>query len=185
MDIFQIAEENFLISFAIVFGIALLQGSVLGRGIRKRFPRLKIHARLFSIVLLTLFSINAIVNVLKFVIPDKIAVSDLTVPATPEEGLTFVINVLGLNAGFGTVLAMFISVTLILLFRFAELSKITRYFIFGISVVMLSVAIVTRFTDFVPTIFQIIMYTVYQSGLTIGIFLVTRRKETDVISELK
>ncbi len=44
MDLFEIAQEHFLISFAIVIGIGALQGGILGRGIRERFPSLKIHA---------------------------------------------------------------------------------------------------------------------------------------------
>ena len=38
LDILQIAEENFLVTFGIVFGIGLLQGAILARGIRRRFP---------------------------------------------------------------------------------------------------------------------------------------------------
>ena len=41
LDLLQIAEENFLITFGIVFGIGLLQGAILARGIRKKFPKLK------------------------------------------------------------------------------------------------------------------------------------------------
>ena len=59
LDILQIAEENFLITFGIVFGIGLLQGAILARGIRKRFPKLKKYAKGISIILLILFAINA------------------------------------------------------------------------------------------------------------------------------
>ena len=41
LDILQIAEENFLITFGIVFGIGSLQGAILARGIRRKFPKLK------------------------------------------------------------------------------------------------------------------------------------------------
>ena len=177
MDIFAIAEENSLITFSIIIGIGLLQGSILGRGIRNRFPSLKRHARAASIILLLLFSINAIANVLKFAIPEKISVSELTIPATAEEGFALMFTVLGLNAGFGTVIATFVSISLILFLKFANLPSIARYFIFAISVIVLIVALVSRFTDFVPTFFQILMYVFYQFGLTIGIFLVTRRKD--------
>ena len=44
LDILQIAEENFLVTFGIVFGIGLLQGAILARGIRRRFPKLKKYA---------------------------------------------------------------------------------------------------------------------------------------------
>ena len=185
MDILSIAEENFLISLGIVLGVGLLQGLVLGRGIRKKFPRLKIHARIVSIFLLVLFTINTIANVIKFAIPDKITLSELTIPTTPEEGISLMINILGLNTGFGTAIAMFISITLILMFRFAQIPNIARYFIFAISVITVSVFFIARFTDYVPTTFQIILYALYQFGITIGVFVVTRRKESDMISEFE
>lgn len=185
MNLFEIAEENFLISFAIVLSIGILQGSILGRGIRKRFPRLKRHARVVSFILLILFSFNALASVLKFAVPEKLSITDLTVPTTTEEGYAFLINVLGLNAGFAVIVAMFISITIILFLRFAELSKPTRYFIFTISVITILVAGINRFTDYVPTVFQILMYAFYQVGFTIGIFLVTRRQETDVLPEFE
>ena len=104
MDILSIAEDNYIISFGIVIGVGLIQGAILGRGIRNRFPSLKKHARIVSLVLLTLFLINAGANIIKFATPEKIAISDLTIPSTPEEGLSFLINILGLNAGLGTVI---------------------------------------------------------------------------------
>jgi len=185
MDLLQLAEENYLISFTVILGIGLFQGGILARGIRHRFPGLKRHARLDSAILLILFSLNAAANVFKFVIPGKFSISDLTVPLTAEEGYTFVINVLGLNAGFAMVTAMFISITIILLLRFADLSRPVRYFIFTISVIMFLIAGINKFTDYIPTLFQILMYVIYQFGLTVGIFFVTRRKETDYLAELK
>ena len=180
MDILSIAEENFIISFGIVIGIGLIHGAILGRGIRTRFPSLKKHTRIASLVLLTLFLINAVANVIRFATPEKIAVSDLTIPSTPEEGLYLLINILGLNAGLGAVIILFISISLILFFKLANIHKIARYFIFALSVIVLIVALIGRFTDFVPTNFQILMYAFYQFGITVGIFLVTRKKETDL-----
>ena len=185
MDILAIAEENFVISYCVVFVIGILQGAILGRGIRKRFPGLKIHARVTSIVLLLLFSINAIANVIKFAIPEKITVSEISVPATPEEGLAFLINVLGLNAGFGTIVALFVSITLVLFFKFAEIPSVARYFMFGLSVIVLLVAILSRFTEYVPSFFQVMMYAFYQFGITGGIFFVTRRREQEELPDFK
>jgi len=180
LDILSIAEENFIISFGIAIGVGLIHGAIIGRGVRTRFPSLKKHARIVSLVLFTLFSINAGVNVFRFAIPEKIAVSDLTIPSTPEEGLYLLINILGLNAGLGAVIVLFISISLILFFKLAQIHKIARYFIFALSVIVLIVALIGRFTDFVPTNFQILMYAFYQFGITVGIFLVTRRKESDL-----
>jgi len=185
MNLFEIAEENFLISFAVVLSVGILQGTILGRGVRKRFPGLKRHARVVSFVLLLLFSFNALASVLKFAVPEKLTITNFTVPTTTEEGYTLLISLLGLNAGFATIVVMFITITIILFLRFADLSKPARYFIFTISVITVLVAGISRFTDFVPTVFQILMYAIYQVGFTIGIFLVTRRQETDVLPEFE
>jgi len=185
MNLFEIAEQNFLISFAVVLSVGILQGTILGRGVRKRFPGLKRHARIVSFALLLLFSFNALASVLKFAVPEKLTITNFTVPTTTEEGYALLINVLGLNAGFVTIVVMFITITIILFLRFAELSKPARYFIFTVSVITVLVAGISRFTDFVPTVFQILMYAFYQVGFTIGIFLVTRRQETDVLPEFE
>jgi len=185
MSLFEIAEENFLISFAVVLSVGILQGLILGRGVRKRFPRLKRHARIVSFVLLVLFSFNALASVLKFAIPEKLTIANFTIPTTTEEGYTLLFNVLGLNAGFATIVVMFISIMIILFLRSADLSKPARYFVFTVSVITVLVAGIGRFTDFIPTIFQILMYAFYQVGFTIGIFLVTRRQETDVLPEFE
>ena len=99
MDLLSLAEENFLITFGITICVGLFQGVILGRGIRNRFPSLKRHARIVSIILLIIFSINAIANVIKFAIPEKISVSELSFPQTAEEGLSFAMSLLGLNTG--------------------------------------------------------------------------------------
>jgi len=183
LDLLSIAEENFVISFGISIGIGLMQGAILGRGIRNRFPSIKRHARAVSIVILTIFSFNAAANVIKFAIPDKISVSELTMPSTVEEGFDVLINILGLNAGLGAVIILFISISLILFFKLAKINKIARYFIFTLSVIVLAVALVARFTDFVPTGFQVLMYAFYQFGVTLGIFLVTRRKDNEGLKD--
>ena len=185
MDLFDIAEENFIISFSIVAGIGILQGGILGRGIRRKFPSLKVHAKLVSLVLLGLFSINAVANIMKFAIPEKFVLNEIEMPTSGEESLWFIINFVGLDAGFGTAMAVFVSITLFLFFRFAELPRVARYFIFSISVILFLVAISGRYSDFIPSSFQVLLYAFYQVGLTLGIFLVTRRKESKVLSELK
>ena len=100
-------------------------------------------------------------------------------PTTTEEGLELALSVLGLNSGFGTVIAMFVTLSLVLFSRFADVPNIVRYAIFTLSVTVFFVALIARFTDFVPTVFQVMIYGFYQVGITLGIFLVTRRKEYD------
>ncbi len=183
MDIIAIAEENFFISFLLVFVVGLLQGAILGRGIRKKFPKLKIHAKAVSAILLILFSINAIFSIIKFADPQKVSFSEIKIPLTPEDGISFLFNIMGLNAGLGTVIVVFISISLILFFKFADIPNIGRYFIFTISLIMLLVSGLARFTDYVPSLFQVAMYAFYQFGLTLGIFFVTRRKSIEELPE--
>ena len=185
LDILQIAEENFLITFGVVFGVGLLQGAILARGIRKRFPKLKKYAKAISIILLILFAINASGNISKFADPSKVEMSGFEIPQTPEGVFTMIVDLLGLNAGVLAVVGIFITISLILIFKFADIPPIARYFIFTISVIVLIVSLLGKFTDYVPTVFQIILYSIYQLGLTIGMFLVMRRKVNDELEELE
>ena len=185
MDLLQIAEDNFLITFGIVCGVGLLQGAILARGIRRKFPKLKKYAKGISIILLILFAINASGNIYKFADPSKISVTEFEIPQTPEGAFTVIIDLLGLNAGVLAVIGIFVTISLILIFKFADISPIARYFIFTISVIVLIVSLLGRFTDYVPTVFQIILYSIYQLGLTIGVFLIMRRKVKDSLEEFE
>ena len=185
MNVFDLAEQNFLITFAVVIGVGLLQGAVLGRGIRNRFPGLKRHARIVSSSLLLLFSINAIFGILKFAEPVKFSISEFSIPATTDEAFLLILNLIGVNTGVGTVIATFISITLIIFLKFANIHNIARYCIFILSSIVLIASLLGKFTDFVPTTFQILIYAFYQFGITLGIFFITRRKESDVLSEIK
>ena len=185
LDILQIAEENFLITLGVVFGVGLLQGAILARGIRKRFPKLKKYAKAISIILLILFAINASGNISKFADPSKVEMNGFKIPQTPEGAFTMIVDLLGLNAGVLAVVGIFITISLILIFKFADIPPIARYFIFTISVIVLIVSLLGKFTDYVPTVFQIILYSIYQLGLTIGMFLVMRRKVNDQLEELE
>ena len=185
MDILQLAEENFLITFGIVFAIGLLQGAILARGIRRKFPKIKKYAKGVSIILLIFFVINAAGNISKFAEPGKVEINEFIIPETPEGIFNLLINFLGLDAGFFAIIGIFVTVTLILIFKFAEINSISRYFIFTISVIVLIIAMLGKFTDYVPTYFQIILYAFYQFGLTIGMFIVMRRRENDPLDELE
>ena len=185
MSILDLAEQNFLVTFVVVLGIGLLQGAILGRGIRNRFPSFRRHARVVSLSLLALFSVNAVFSVLKFAEPAKLSMSEFIIPTTTDEAFVLILDLVGINTGVGTVIATFISITLIIFLRFADIPNIARYFIFVLSSIVLIVSLLGKFTDFVPTSFQIMIYVFYQFGITLGIFFVTRRKESDVLSEIK
>ena len=95
------------------------------------------------------------------------------------------IDLLGLNAGVLAVTGIFITITLILIFKFADIPPIARYFIFTVSVIVLLVSLLGKFTDYIPTVFQIILYSIYQLGLTIGVFVVMRRKTNDSLEAVE
>ena len=185
MSILDLAEQNFLVTFAIVLGIGLLQGAILGRGIRNRFPSFRKHARAVSLSLLALFSANAVFAVLKFAEPDKLSMSEFIIPITTDEAFVLILDLVGVNTGVGTVIATFVSITLIIFLRFADIPNIARYFIFVLSSIVLIVSLLGKFTDFIPTTFQVWLYAIYQAGITLGIFFVTRRKEANALSEIK
>ena len=185
MDILQLAEENFLITFGIVFAIGLLQGAILARGIRRKFPKIKKYAKGVSIIILILFVINATGNISKFAEPGKIEINEFIIPETPEGIFNLLTDFLGLDAGFFAIIGIFVTVTLILIFKFAEINSISRYFIFTISVIVLIVSLLGKFTDYIPTVFQIILYSIYQLGLTIGVFVVMRRKVDDTLETIE
>ncbi len=148
MNILELAEEYYLLTFAVVIGIGLLQ-------------------------------------VLKFADPVKVSTAELTIPATVDEVFLLILNLSGINAGLGAVIAIFVTITLALFLKLANIHQIIRYFIFVISCIVLLVALLGKFTDFVPSVFQIMIYAFYQFGITVGLFLVARRKEYDVFSDLK
>ena len=167
-----------------MFTIGLLQGAILARGIRRKFPKLKKYAKGVSIIILILFSINAAGNISKFAEPSKVEFTEFVIPETPEAVFLLLVDMLGLNAGVIAVTGIFISITLILLFRFAELNPVSRYFIFTISVIVFIIAMLGRFTDYVPSTFQIILYVMYQLGLTLGIFTIMRRREKNPLDDI-
>lgn len=185
MTFSEIIESNSLVIYSLVILIGFIQGGILARGIRKKFPKLKKYARSVSIFFLILFIINAISNIVKFATPTKIISEEFVIPSTLGELFEIIVKILGLDAGLITVITIFITIILFLIFRFAEIGVIQRYFLFTISVVVIIVAFLGKFTSFVPNEFQIIAYAFYQFGLALGVFIILRRKKVDPLDEIK
>jgi len=176
MDILAAAQENFAISISVAFGIGLAQGIILARGIQQRFPRFKIHARLASAILLVLLVINMTTAISNFADPAKIPQKSFEIPETPQEGLDAVISILGLNAGFGAVITTLTSVILLILFRMSAVHRIARGFIIAVNAIVLGAVLLARFTDYEPSVLEVILYATYQLALTVGLVLVTSKK---------
>ena len=164
-----------LIAVLGAFGIGLFQGTILGRAILIRFPRLQNHLKTVSISLFVLFLINAILSVPRFASPEKITLSDISSGSTGEfASLLFLI--FGMNTGFLTVLAISVTVMTFVLLKFTNLNGIIKGFVFFSSALILILTGLSRFTDLTPSTFEVLLYFLFQLGFTIGILIGTIRK---------
>lgn len=174
VDVFQNPVIQ-LIAVSVVFGIGLFQGIVLGRALLVRFPFLQIHVKTVSIMLFVLFLINALLSVPRFASPEKIDLSNLSA-ASPAEIASALFLIFGVNTGFLTVLAISVTVMSFAVLKFTNLHGAIRAFIFVLSALLLLLTAVSRFTDLTPSTFEVLLYFLYQLGITIGILAGTIRK---------
>jgi len=174
VDIFQDPIFS-IIAVLGAFGIGIFQGIILGRAILVRFPRLQNHVKTVSISLFIIFLINAILSVPRFASPEKIDLSNLSAGSTSEvASLLFLI--FGMNTGFLTVLAISVTVMTFVLLKFTNIHGIAKAFVFFFSVLILLLTGLSRFTDLTPSTFEVLLYFLYQLGITIGILAGTIRK---------
>jgi len=164
-----------LIVILSTFGIGLSQGIILGRAILQRFPRLQNHVKTVSFTLFGLFLVNAILSVPRFQSPEKIDFTNLSV-ANPSDVVSSVFLIFGMNTGFLTVLAISIMVMTFVILKFTNLNGIVKGFVFFFSALLLIFTALSRFTDLTPSSFEVLLYFLYQLGITIGILLGTIRK---------
>ena len=164
-----------LIVISLTFGVGLLQGIILGRAILQRFPRLQNHVKTVSVTLFILFLINAVLSVPRFQSPEKIVLTNLSV-ANPADVVSSIFLIFGMNTGFLTVLAISIMVMTFVLLKFTNLHGIVKGFVFFFSSLLLVFTALSRFTDLTPSTFEVLLYFLYQLGITIGILFGTIRK---------
>lgn len=176
-ELLALAEEHYILTFLLVSSIGLLQGSMVARGIRNRFPSVRAHTRIASIVLLIVFSLNALFSIVQFATIEKIDFDSANQIDSFENVASFTASVFGIDGGFLSIVAVSVTLVLTLLFRFTELAKIVRYFVLIISVIMLLVAFVGRIGGYTPTEFHVAMYALYHVGLVSGVYLVMRRRK--------
>jgi hypothetical protein len=174
-------EETFsdpifaLVTVIASFGIGLFQGIVLGRSILYRFPRLQNHLKTVSISLFVLFLINAIMSVPRFASPEKIDLANISSNSSFEI-TSIVFLIFGVNTGFLTVLALSVTVMTFVLLKFTQLHGVLKIFVFFFSVLILVLTGISRFTELTPSTFEVLLYFLYQLGITIGILIGTMRK---------
>ena len=164
-----------LIAVLGAFGIGLFQGIILGRAILVRFPRLQNHVKTVSITMFVLFLINAILSVPRFASPEKVSLSNLSANS-PAELASALFLIFGMNTGFLTVLAISVTVMSFVVLKFTNLTGIAKGFIFFFSALLLILTAVSRFTDLTPSTFEVLLYFLYQLGITIGILAGSIRK---------
>ena len=174
VDVFQDPIFSIIAVFA-AFGIGLFQGIILGRAIMQRFPRLQNHVKTVSITLFVLFLFNAILSVPRFASPEKIDLANISAGSTGEvASLLFLI--FGMNTGFLTVLAISVTVMTFVILKFTQINGIAKAFVFFFSALILLLTGLSRFTDLTPSTFEVLLYFLYQLGITIGILAGTIRK---------
>ena len=157
------------------FGIGLFQGIILGRAILVRFPRLQNHVKTVSVSLFVVFLINALLSVPRFASPEKIDLSNLSASSTGE-AVSILFLIFGMNTGFLTVLAISVTVMTFVLLKFTNLNGIVKSFVFFSSAMLLIFTAISRFTDLTPSAFEVLLYFLYQLGITIGILIGSIRK---------
>ena len=75
-----------------------------------------------------------------------------------------------------TVLAISVTVMTFVLLKFTNLSGIVKSFVFFFSMLLLIFTAISRFTDLTPSAFEVLLYFLYQLGITIGILFGSIRK---------
>lgn len=174
VDVFQDPVFSILAVIG-ALGIGLFQGIILGRAILVRFPRLQNHLKTVSISLFVLFLANAILSVPRFASPEKIQLSNLSAGSAGEFASALFL-IFGMNTGFLTVLAISVTVMTFVILKFTNLNGIVKLFVFFFSLLLLILTGISRFTDLTPSTFEVLLYFLYQLGITIGILGGTIRK---------
>ena len=164
-----------LIAVLSAFGIGTFQGIILGRSILVRFPRLQNHVKTVSVTLFVLFLINAILSVPRFASPEKISISNLSANSSGEL-FSSLFLIFGINTGFLTVMAISVTVMSFVILKFINLDGKTKGFVFFFSALILILTAVSRFTEYTPDPFEVLLYFLYQLGITIGILMGSIRK---------
>jgi hypothetical protein len=175
VDIFQDPVFS-LVAILSAFGIGLLQGIILGRAILLRFPRLQNNVKKVSVSLFVLFLANAILSVPRFASPEKIDFSSIPSSASFPELASIIFLIFGVNTGFLAVLAISVTIMTLVLLKMTSIHGVAKVFVFFFSILILLLTGLSRFTDLTPSSFEVLLYFLYQLGLTIGILAGTVRK---------
>ncbi len=114
-------------------------------------------------------------SVPRFASPEKIDLTNISSNSSLEI-TSIVFLVFGVNTGFLTVLALSVTVMTFVLLKFTQLHGVLKIFVFFFSVLILVLTGISRFTELTPSTFEVLLYFLYQLGITIGILIGTMRK---------
>lgn len=175
-SILNLARQFSVVAYPAVAVIGMVQGLVIGGAIVERFPRMLSHARLASALLFTLFAANAIVSVINFAESEKVDIAGIFASPSTDNLVSALLGLVGMNAGAGAIIALSLTLLIFILLKFTTLKRSRRIFVFIISVIMIAITVTLRLSEYKPTGFEIILYTLYQAGITAGILWGTRRR---------
>ena len=175
VDVFQDPIFS-IIGILFALGIGLVQGIILGRAILVRFPRLQNNVKLVSISLFGLFLVNAILSVPRFASPEKIDLLSISQASSTAEVASIIFLIFGVNTGFLAVLAISVTIMTLVLLKLTHIHGFAKGFVLVFSLLILALTGLSRFTDLTPSSFEVLLYFLYQLGLTIGILAGTLRK---------
>jgi hypothetical protein len=114
-------------------------------------------------------------SVPRFASPEKIELSNLSA-ASLGDVISGLFLIFGMNTGFLTVLAISVTVMPFFFLKFTNINGIVKSFIFFFSALLLILTGISRFTELAPSTFEVLLYFLYQLGITIGILAGTIRK---------
>ncbi|MGI9565557.1 MAG: hypothetical protein ACR2LL_00905, partial [Nitrosopumilus sp.] len=69
-----------------------------------------------------------------------------------------------------------VTVMTFVLLKFTHIHGVAKGFVFFFSALLLLFTGISRFTEFTPSSFEVLLYFLYQLGITIGILIGTIRK---------
>lgn len=162
--ILEVAKGIMPLTFTIAIGIGFAQGAIVGSAIVERFPRLTFHARLASLLLFALFASNAVINVVRFTHPNKL---HLPLALNSNAGLNTLSKVIDLSNPL-TLLTLSITMLMFAIFSMIRVRDYKRYFLLTINVVMAFVTSTLVFSDYQPSVFEVLLYSLYQTGIVGG-----------------
>ncbi|MEM2760480.1 MAG: hypothetical protein QXU32_11815 [Nitrososphaerales archaeon] len=171
----EVVREFSFLTYSIVMTIGLVQGYILGQAIVDRFPRLQFHTRLTLVMLLVLFVTHAIVSIMRFAEPEKMDLLQMFASKSSDLG-PLILRAMGLNSDIGTIIAFSITAVVLVILKLTGLKGYSKYYVLIISIIMLIITAMLKFSDYQPGSFEILLFILYNASMTAGLLWGTRKR---------